>query len=367
MTEIVVKILVELLSTLAFATQQVKQGRLKKIGMKLLGERETEAVLQRLDRLNHEEARTTAAETLGVVYELVKNMKMVMDGGRTTSEDIRRALVAMQQIASNMNKFQPAIQVPKLAFSCGSVDQLQHCVRHPPRRNCDVVYSRHHFPQMGSDRFAVMDPRKTWARERGVLSSSIIRKVTRLCDAGLASMAYFYFDFKDTTKQDARAALSYLLIQLSYQSDPRSDILDRLYSVHRSGGMQPSGDTLMKCLREMLTLPRNGPTYIILDALDECPKSEGTPSPRESVLELVRWLTELGYPNLHVCVTSRPEANIKANLQPLASHSVSLHDESGKWEDINDYIVSFTKTDIYMRKWKARGKGARYRKTYSGC
>ena len=48
--------------------------------MKLLGEKETESVLQRLDRLNHEEARTTVAQTLEVVYGLVKNMKVVMDG-----------------------------------------------------------------------------------------------------------------------------------------------------------------------------------------------------------------------------------------------------------------------------------------------
>ncbi len=48
--------------------------------MKLLGENRTEAVLQRLDRLNHEEARTVAAQTLEVVYGLVKNMKVVMDG-----------------------------------------------------------------------------------------------------------------------------------------------------------------------------------------------------------------------------------------------------------------------------------------------
>ena len=50
--------------------------------MKLLGENETEAVLQRLDRLNNEEARTTAAQTLEIVYGLVKNMKVVIDGAR---------------------------------------------------------------------------------------------------------------------------------------------------------------------------------------------------------------------------------------------------------------------------------------------
>ena len=165
-------------------------------------------------------------------------------------------------------------------------------------------------------------------------------------------MAYFYFDFKDTAKQDARAALSSILVQLCYQSDSFSDILSRLLSEHRSGTIQPSDDTLKKCLSDMLALPRNGPTYIILDALDECPKSTGTPSPRESVLELVSWLTKLGYPNLHVCVTSRPEADIKANLQLLASHHVSLHDESRQQEDINNYIIFFMNTNTNTRKWK---------------
>ena len=37
-------------------------------------------VLQRLDRLTYEEAQMTAAQTLNVVYGLVENMKVVMDG-----------------------------------------------------------------------------------------------------------------------------------------------------------------------------------------------------------------------------------------------------------------------------------------------
>ena len=169
-------------------------------------------------------------------------------------------------------------------------------------------------------------------------------------------MAYFYFVFNDTAKQDARAALSSLIAQLCYQSDSFSDILSRLVSDHRSGTIQPSDDTLKDCLREMLALPKNGPTYIILDALDECPKSIGTPSPRESVLDLVGWLINLGYSNLHVCVTSRPEADIKANLQHLASHCVSLHDESGQQQDIHNYIISFMNADINTRKWKQEEK-----------
>ena len=58
-------------------------------------------------------------------------------------------------------------------------------------------------------------------------------------------MAYFYFDFKNTAKQDARAALSSILVQLCYQSDSFSDILSQLLSDHRSGTIQPSDDTLV--------------------------------------------------------------------------------------------------------------------------
>jgi hypothetical protein len=97
MTEIIVKIMVELLSTLALATKQIKQGRpsefvyadvlsdsrnAEKFIKKLFGENEVEAVLQRLDRLTQDEARTTAAQTLEVVYGLVQNMRVIIEGER---------------------------------------------------------------------------------------------------------------------------------------------------------------------------------------------------------------------------------------------------------------------------------------------
>ena len=97
MNEMVVKILVELLSTLALAAKQVKQGKpselvfgdvlyhlaqcdAEKLVMKLIGEKDVEAVLQRLDRLTQDEARITAAQTLEVVYGIMQNMRVVMDG-----------------------------------------------------------------------------------------------------------------------------------------------------------------------------------------------------------------------------------------------------------------------------------------------
>jgi hypothetical protein len=50
---------------------------------KLRGEKDIEATLQRLDRLTLDEARATAAQTLEVIYGLVRHKRVVMDGKKT--------------------------------------------------------------------------------------------------------------------------------------------------------------------------------------------------------------------------------------------------------------------------------------------
>ena len=172
----------------------------------------------------------------------------------------------------------------------------------------------------------------------------------------MSSVAFFYFDFRDSSKQDVRGALSSLLAQLSAQSDACCGVLERLYSEQDSGSKEPSEEMLKECLESMLTLQYQGPIFIILDAIDECPNSAGTPSPRENVLQLVEWLSELHYSHLSVCVTSRPEADIEAVLQPLASYTVSLHGESGQKEDIINYIKWFINSDPKTRKWRKEDK-----------
>ena len=44
---------------------------------------------------------------------------------------------------------------------------------------------------------------------------------------------------------------------------------------------------MVERLKEMLTLEAQGPTCIMLDALEECPITSTIPSPREEVLKLV--------------------------------------------------------------------------------
>jgi hypothetical protein len=177
-----------------------------------------------------------------------------------------------------------------------------------------------------------------------------------LRDAGKASMAYFYFDFRDVDKQKLHNVLLSLLTQLSSRSDPCGDILSRLYSEHDRGERKPSNRAMVECLKEMLALEARGPTYIILDALDECPITSTIPSPREEVLDLVDELVGLCLPNVHICVTSRPEHDIQAVLKHLTPHPVSLHNESGQQEDIANYVASFVRSDRKVRRWREEDK-----------
>ena len=169
--------------------------------------------------------------------------------------------------------------------------------------------------------------------------------------AGLATMAYYYFDFRDVKKQDCYGLLSSLVSQLSAESDSCHKILSRLYSDNMNGRFKPDIDSLKDCMKDMLNLPGQGPVYIIVDALDECPNLSGTPSAREEVLELIGEVVDLELPNVHLCVTSRPEMDIRVILDPLTTLKISLHDETGQKEDIVKYIKSVVYSDRNMRRW----------------
>ena len=179
-----------------------------------------------------------------------------------------------------------------------------------------------------------------------------------MCDAGQASLAYFYFDFRDIGKQHWRDLVPSLLTQLSAHSGPYHDILSRYYSDHDKGMRQPSDDTLTKCLKEMLTLPDQRPVYLIMDALDECSNISGMPSPRDRVLRFLKELVDLHLPKLHICVTSRPEVDIRDVLERLTSRRVSLHNESGQKKDIEDYVrsVVYSDSEPIMRRWRKEDK-----------
>jgi len=190
-----------------------------------------------------------------------------------------------------------------------------------------------------------------------VLCSTIIEDIAAMCEAGHASMAYFYFDFRNVNKQHLHDLIPSILIQLSARSQPRHDILSRLYDDHDNGTTRPSDLDLVYCLKQILfSLSARYPIYLVMDALDECPDSSGIPSPRDRVLQLVKELVELRHPNLRICVTSRLESDIRDVLEPLTSLRVSLHDQSGQKQNIDDYVKSVVYSDSIMKRWKTEDK-----------
>ncbi|KAH9170206.1 hypothetical protein EDB89DRAFT_2190822 [Lactarius sanguifluus] len=178
--EISVKIMVELLSVLALTTRQIKQGRFKKFAKKLLGESDIELVLRRLDRLTQEEGRMTMAQTLEVVYGLVNNVKVVINGGKASVDGIWKALGDRLQKESrswltppdpspNYNTARETHQDGTATWFCeGSV-----------------------FAEWNAKGSLLWIQGKAGSGKT-ILMSAVIREIDRMRKAGLALMAYFF-------------------------------------------------------------------------------------------------------------------------------------------------------------------------------
>ncbi|KAH9971073.1 hypothetical protein BGW80DRAFT_1446579 [Lactifluus volemus] len=340
--KVVVKIIIEMLSTLALATKQIKQGRLshmadhdaEKFGLKLFGENKVEEALKKLDKLIQEEVRATAAQTLGAVSRLEQN----------TSRLEQNTRVIMDGETSHAKK-EKADQIRR---------DLQHWLSPPnPWKNHNTACAARH------------DGTTTWLTQSDALvnwqsSGSLLwvcgkpgagKTVLCMRKSGSASLAFFYCEFGDDEKRNSRGLMSSLLFQLHDQSQSYSEILSKFYSEHRNGSQEPSDAALSRCLNDIFRCAAQPPIYVIVDALDECPKAYGTPTPRGKVLKLVEELVCLNLPNLRICVTSRPETDIGAVLNRLKSHFVSLDEEGGQRRDIEAYVRSVVDSDLVIGTW----------------
>ncbi|KAH9056455.1 hypothetical protein EDB87DRAFT_1231666 [Lactarius vividus] len=86
MTDIIVKIIVEVLSILGIVTKEVGQGRTKTYLKKLIGRKDVEDALQRLDALTQEEARMAAAEVLMITRGIDDKVKDLGDRVKVVDE-----------------------------------------------------------------------------------------------------------------------------------------------------------------------------------------------------------------------------------------------------------------------------------------
>ena len=184
------------------------------------------------------------------------------------------------------------------------------------------------------------------------ISSTIIEDIRVMQKAGLASLAFFYCDFREDRKTELRGLLTSFLVQLYHQSESYFYILSNFYSEHDKGSRPPSDDALARCLKDLLESPGLAPVYLIVDGLDECPKPSIVRSPRADVLSFIEKLYRTQIRNLRICITSRPEPDIKKVLNPLVFHSITLHNEGGQKKDIKDHIRSVINSRTVEARWK---------------
>ncbi|KAH8977721.1 hypothetical protein EDB92DRAFT_2108475 [Lactarius akahatsu] len=358
MTDIIVKIMVEVISILGMVTKEIRQGRTMRYLKKLIGRKDVEDALQRLDQLTQEEARMASVEALTITRGIDERVRSVENKVGSVTKDVKENGVAIQQVVNkvsdlNRNELRKELRKwvapPDPSVNYNTASGAHH---EGTAEWCTKGNTLANWKASGSLLWIHGKP----GAGKSILSSAIIRDIKPMSNAGPAFLAYFYFDFKDKAKQDIRALLSSLLVQLSDQSDIFCDALYSLYSAHRQGSERPTDESLSQCLKYVLTSAGPVPIYFILDALDECPYGSGLPSPRETLLDLVDELVKLRLPTLRLCVTSRPEFDIRTALKPLATQQVSLHDESGQTQDIKNYIADVVRSDRRMKRWRDEEK-----------
>ncbi|KAI0272293.1 hypothetical protein BC834DRAFT_1030466 [Gloeopeniophorella convolvens] len=104
MTEIIVELMIGMLDILGLATKEIKQGRLRAFGKKLLGSRRIEDVVKRLDRLTLEESRMSTTHILLIVHTLLEHFKGAMTNVEAFTATMEDDLASIQQIVDDANK-----------------------------------------------------------------------------------------------------------------------------------------------------------------------------------------------------------------------------------------------------------------------
>ncbi|KAF8261137.1 hypothetical protein EI94DRAFT_1705763 [Lactarius quietus] len=299
MTDMIVKIMVEVLNIFAIATTEVKQSRAKKFLKKLVGRKDIEDALKR-----------GGPDGCGADMNLTHAVDNKVTGVGNKLKEVDDKMDVVIKVLLTNPDFSRVARWKGYKSGCGryeiSIDESQHRVRPPPWGTADWFSRGGIFAEWkttGSLLWIYGKP----GSGKSILCSTIIQDVACLREAGSALMAYFYFDFRDLDKHHRRNLLPSLLIQISAQSRPCCDILSHLHSAHDNGETKPSDRVMIQCLKDMLALHHSQPVYIILDALDECPN----------------W-------------------------------AVSLHEESGQKKDIVDYInsVVYFDSETMMKRWR---------------
>jgi hypothetical protein len=227
-----------------------------------------------------------------------------------------------------------------------------------PRSNYDSACASHK-PGTG-DWFTQGQRYRTWLSEpksffwlngkagcgKTILSSTIIKNTTAYCDKNEGCvLAYFYFSFTDSAKQLCSNMLRSLITQIASQVDVTPDCLTSLHRAYERS--TPTTETLKASLLSLLDEMPFFHVYIIVDAIDEIPDTEG----REEACKILEELSQS--PKAHILTTSRREYDIIECMSECNSITdISIQNPQVD-HDIQLYVRQRLNEDKKLKKWSA--------------
>lgn len=177
-------------------------------------------------------------------------------------------------------------------------------------------------------------------------SSTIIQHLQTCYGASPThAVAYFYFDFNNSAKQEVWACFSSIVAQLCAHISSLPPYIKQSYERSGHGKFQPSLGELIELLFD--TMRNLSHVFIVIDAVDECPRE----TERDLLLNTLSHLKSKMLENLHVLVTSRRETDIEDILLPLLTVPAIALQRSEVDLDIKLHITNQLATDPKLKKW----------------
>jgi len=184
-------------------------------------------------------------------------------------------------------------------------------------------------------------------------SSSIIKHLEDYYEGSpVIAIAFFYFRFDDTETQSVDKMLCSLIKQICAQRPNTPESVKSLQK-YKLKDHRPDRKTLEDAL--IATIQNFNNVYIVLDALDECPSSNGK---RGELLKVLRQIHDQQSPNLHLICTSRRETDIERVLEYILSPTSEFNiDLTARKEnvdrDIALHIDETFRSDETFCSWEA--------------
>jgi hypothetical protein len=112
----------------------------------------------------------------------------------------------------------------------------------------------------------------------------------------------------------------------------------KIWDEHHIQGGQPDLKSILGVLDDVLSasIPDRGHVYLVFDALDECPDNTHADSKRKSLLSILVNLLQRHKDKVHILATSRPEHDIKAELERFSKVDLEFH----LAEDVKEFVTA---------------------------